>query len=80
MLFQNGALFDSLSVGENVAFPLRESGQKDEKLIRDEVSRALKIVDLPGPGKQVALGAKRRHAQARGPGPGGHRQTGVNAL
>ena len=27
MLFQNGALFDSLSVGENVAFPLREHGQ-----------------------------------------------------
>src|ERR1700693_2424026 len=25
MVFQNGALFDSLSVGENVAFPLRES-------------------------------------------------------
>src|SRR6202453_2040944 len=27
MVFQNGALFDSLSVGENVAFPLRERGQ-----------------------------------------------------
>src|SRR5580700_11891879 len=26
MVFQNGALFDSLTVGENVAFPLRESG------------------------------------------------------
>jgi phospholipid/cholesterol/gamma-HCH transport system ATP-binding protein len=47
MLFQNGALFDSLSVGENVAFPLREKGEKDEKKIRDEVQRALKIVDLP---------------------------------
>src|ERR1700685_3442766 len=26
MVFQNGALFDSLTVGENVAFPLRETG------------------------------------------------------
>ena len=47
MLFQNGALFDSLTVGENVAFPLRERGEKDEKKIQAEVSRALKIVDLP---------------------------------
>ena len=30
MVFQNGALFDSLSVGENVAFPLRESGGLSE--------------------------------------------------
>jgi phospholipid/cholesterol/gamma-HCH transport system ATP-binding protein len=48
MLFQNGALFDSLTVGENVGFPLREKGERDEKKIRDEVERALKIVDLPG--------------------------------
>jgi phospholipid/cholesterol/gamma-HCH transport system ATP-binding protein len=48
MLFQNGALFDSLSVGENVAFPLREKGVKDEKQIRTEVEKALQIVDLPG--------------------------------
>ena len=30
MVFQNGALFDSLSVGENVAFPLRERHDLDE--------------------------------------------------
>ena len=48
MLFQNGALFDSLTVGENVAFPLREKGVKDDKAIYAEVARALKIVDLPG--------------------------------
>jgi phospholipid/cholesterol/gamma-HCH transport system ATP-binding protein len=47
MLFQNGALFDSLTVGENVAFPLREKGGIDEKEIQAEVERALKIVDLP---------------------------------
>jgi phospholipid/cholesterol/gamma-HCH transport system ATP-binding protein len=47
MLFQNGALFDSLSVGENVAFPLREKGGISEADILAEVERALKIVDLP---------------------------------
>ncbi|MCE0523192.1 MAG: ATP-binding cassette domain-containing protein [Methylacidiphilales bacterium] len=47
MLFQNGALFDSLSVGENVAFPLREKGGISEAEIQAEVERALKIVDLP---------------------------------
>ena len=31
MVFQNGALFDSLTVGENVAFPLRESRELDEE-------------------------------------------------
>jgi phospholipid/cholesterol/gamma-HCH transport system ATP-binding protein len=47
MLFQNGALFDSLTVGENVAFPLREKGGIGEDEIEAEVERALKIVDLP---------------------------------
>src|SRR5271154_6817538 len=47
MLFQNGALFDSLTVGENVAFPLREKGGIKEAEIQSEVARALKIVDLP---------------------------------
>ena len=46
MLFQNGALFDSLTVGENVAFPLREKGGISEDEIQAEVARALKIVDL----------------------------------
>ena len=47
MLFQNGALFDSLTVGENVAFPLREKGGISERDIQAEVERALTIVDLP---------------------------------
>jgi phospholipid/cholesterol/gamma-HCH transport system ATP-binding protein len=69
MLFQNGALFDSLSVGENVAFPLREKGQKDEAVIREEVARALKIVDLPGQESkwpsQLSGGMRKRVALAR---------------
>src|ERR1700723_4482068 len=33
IVFQNGALFDSLTVGENVAFPLRERGGLEEEQI-----------------------------------------------
>ena len=33
ILFQGGALFDSLTVGENVAFPLREAGERDIEII-----------------------------------------------
>lgn len=47
MMFQGGALFDSLSVGGNIAFPLRETGMKDESEIRERVRRALEIVRLP---------------------------------
>jgi phospholipid/cholesterol/gamma-HCH transport system ATP-binding protein len=69
MLFQNGALFDSLSVGENVAFPLREKGLKDEAAIRGEVERALKIVDLPGQESkwpsELSGGMRKRVALAR---------------
>ncbi|MEI7774572.1 MAG: ATP-binding cassette domain-containing protein, partial [Verrucomicrobiota bacterium] len=48
ILFQSGALFDSMSVGENLAFPLRESGMFDPELIRERVAEALGMVDLAG--------------------------------
>lgn len=48
VLFQGGALFDSLTVAGNVAFPLREAGMKDESQIADRVSEALGIVHLSG--------------------------------
>ena len=38
MVFQNGALFDSLSVGENVAFPLRERRELAEDQIQQIVN------------------------------------------
>ncbi|MGD0941176.1 MAG: ATP-binding cassette domain-containing protein [Terracidiphilus sp.] len=44
MVFQNGALFDSLSVRENVAFPLRERGGLDEDQIQDLVTRLIGMV------------------------------------
>jgi phospholipid/cholesterol/gamma-HCH transport system ATP-binding protein len=46
MLFQGGALFDSMTVFENVAFPLREHRTLGEAEIRDQVSRHLGLVGL----------------------------------
>ncbi len=46
MVFQNGALFDSLSVGENVAFPLRERGGLDEEQIYQVVDGLLEMVGV----------------------------------
>jgi phospholipid/cholesterol/gamma-HCH transport system ATP-binding protein len=53
MLFQSGALFDSMNVGENIAFPLREAGVKDPKEIRDRVAEALEMVNLAGEEKKM---------------------------
>ncbi len=46
MVFQKNALFDSLSVSENLAFPLRESSSLNENEIQDRVHDALKEVEL----------------------------------
>jgi len=46
MVFQNGALFDSLSVGENVAFPLREKGELSEEQILQVVDGLLEMVGV----------------------------------
>ncbi len=48
MLFQNNALFDYLTVGENIAFPLRRLFQLDEAEIRERVEERLRAVSLPG--------------------------------
>jgi phospholipid/cholesterol/gamma-HCH transport system ATP-binding protein len=53
MLFQSGALFDSMNVGENLAFPLREAGVKNEREIRERVAEALEMVDLAGEEKKM---------------------------
>jgi phospholipid/cholesterol/gamma-HCH transport system ATP-binding protein len=46
MVFQNGALFDSLTVGENVAFPLRETQDLDEEQIYQIVDGLLTMVGV----------------------------------
>src|SRR6476661_4453500 len=43
ILFQGAALFDSMSVEENIAFPLREAGERDEKVIADKVHEMLDV-------------------------------------
>ncbi len=48
MLFQDAALFDSMNVGENVAFPLREHTKKKEDEIEEIVRERLKAVGLSG--------------------------------
>jgi phospholipid/cholesterol/gamma-HCH transport system ATP-binding protein len=69
MVFQNGALFDSLSVRENVAFPLRERGGMSEEAIQAEVDRLIGLVgaedvaaDLPA---SLSTGRRRAVAIAR---------------
>ena len=47
MLFQSGALFDSMTVFENVAFPLREHTEMSEEEIARAVREKLELVNLP---------------------------------
>jgi phospholipid/cholesterol/gamma-HCH transport system ATP-binding protein len=69
MVFQNGALFDSLTVRENVAFPLRERGGQEEDQVQQIVDRLLTLVGaedaadaLPA---SLSTGRKRAVAIAR---------------
>jgi phospholipid/cholesterol/gamma-HCH transport system ATP-binding protein len=69
MLFQGGALFDSITVFENVAFPLREKSGLGEEEIRERVLERLAQVGLEGAGKkfpdELSGGMVRRVALAR---------------
>ena len=48
MLFQGAALFDSMNVAENIAFPLRRAGVTDEAEIEQRVMEMLDLVVMPG--------------------------------
>jgi phospholipid/cholesterol/gamma-HCH transport system ATP-binding protein len=48
MLFQSAALFDSMTVAENVGFAFRRNGQLTPGEIARKVAEALEVVDLPG--------------------------------
>jgi len=69
MVFQNGALFDSLTVGENVAFPLRERNELAEEQIQQIVNGLLEMVGVSGMGdllpSDLSTGMKRSVAIAR---------------
>jgi phospholipid/cholesterol/gamma-HCH transport system ATP-binding protein len=69
MVFQNGALFDSISVGENVAFPLRERHDMEEDQILQVVKGLLEMVGVAGMENllpsDLSTGMKRSVAIAR---------------
>ncbi len=69
MLFQSGALFDSMNVMENVAFPLREHTEMSEKEIRETVHHKLSLVGLKDvetkAPSDLSGGMKKRVALAR---------------
>ncbi len=75
MVFQGSALFDSMNVLENVAFPLREYTDLPEETIRERVRETLRIVDLaPGQVEQqlpaeLSGGMRKRVAIARAIAP-----------
>jgi phospholipid/cholesterol/gamma-HCH transport system ATP-binding protein len=69
MLFQMAALFDSLTVEENVGFVLRRQGLESEAEIRRRVAEALEMVELPGIGhkmpSELSGGMRKRVGLAR---------------
>lgn len=69
MLFQMAALFDSMNVYENVVFPLKESGHKNEKENLHKIEEVLSMVGLPNilnkfP-SELSIGEKKRVGLAR---------------
>lgn len=56
MLFQNNALFDYMTVGENIAFPLRRTTSLSDAEIWDRVEERLRVVSLPGFASRMPAG------------------------
>src|SRR5437899_4469076 len=69
ILFQGSALFDSMTVEENIAFPLREAGERDPKVLRKKVSEMLEVMELQGEERKMPVnlsgGMKKRVGLAR---------------
>ena len=69
MMFQGGALFDSMPVGENIAFPMKEAGVKDREELATRVAEALALVKLSGQEDKMPAdlsgGMRKRVALAR---------------
>ena len=66
VLFQDGALFGSMNLYDNVAFPLRQHTEKGDEEIAEIVNRRMSEVGLGGRGHEDAQRALRRDAQAGG--------------
>jgi phospholipid/cholesterol/gamma-HCH transport system ATP-binding protein len=69
ILFQGSALFDSMTVAENIAFPLREAGERDPKVLRNKVHDMLEVMELEGQEEKMPVnlsgGMKKRVGLAR---------------
>jgi phospholipid/cholesterol/gamma-HCH transport system ATP-binding protein len=69
ILFQGGALFDSMTVEENIAFPLREAGERDARVIEQKIAEMLEVIELEGQQKKMPVnlsgGMKKRVGLAR---------------
>lgn len=69
ILFQGGALFDSMTVEENIAFPLKEAGERDRNIIKEKVREMLEVIELEGQENKMPVnlsgGMKKRVGLAR---------------
>jgi phospholipid/cholesterol/gamma-HCH transport system ATP-binding protein len=69
VLFQDGALFGSMNLFDNIAFPLREHTKKSEREIKDIVTEKLEMVGLSGTEKklpgEISGGMRKRAGLAR---------------
>ena len=69
ILFQGAALFDSMTVAENIAFPLREAGERDPDVIRKKIHEMLEVMELEGEEEKMPVnlsgGMKKRVGLAR---------------
>lgn len=69
ILFQGAALFDSMTVAENIAFPLREAGERNPRVLAERVRDMLEVVELEGEEEKMPVnlsgGMKKRVGLAR---------------
>jgi phospholipid/cholesterol/gamma-HCH transport system ATP-binding protein len=69
ILFQGGALFDSMTVADNIAFPLREAGERDPKVLHWKVAQMLEVMEMEGQEEKMpeslSGGMKKRVGLAR---------------
>src|SRR5205809_5247575 len=69
ILFQGGALFDSMTVANNIAFPLREAGERDPKILHSKVAEMLEVMEMEGEEEKMpeslSGGMKKRVGLAR---------------
>jgi phospholipid/cholesterol/gamma-HCH transport system ATP-binding protein len=69
ILFQDGALFDSMTVADNIAFPLREAGERDSRVLREKIGQMLEVMEMEGQEEKMpeslSGGMKKRVGLAR---------------